>query len=231
MKHITILHLHGFASSVQSTKAQFFRRKFESLPQVDFHAIDFNPTPRDFEYMTITGMIDRLRQYVLDRDLGTARVIGSSLGGLVGLNYAHRFGNQRFVGQRFGGVDKMLLLAPALSWLSGGLTEGELGHWEKAGVAPVFHYAFEKETPLRYDLQVDGLRYLQPVPPPAPILIVHGRSDDSVPIANSRKYAAEFPDRVQLIEVDAGHNLNDHLPFIWDHARSFLLAEPQRREI
>ena len=225
MKHITILHLHGFASSARSTKAQFFRGKFEALPQLDFHAIDFNPTPRDFEYLTVTGMINRLRQYVLDHDLGTVCVIGSSLGGLIGLNYAHRFG-----GQRFGGVDKMLLLAPALSWLSGGLTEGELGHWEEAGVAPVFHYAFEKEIPLRHDLQVDGLRYLQPVPPPAPILIVHGRDDDSVPIANSRKYAAEFPDRVQLIEVDADHDLNDHLPFIWDRAWSFLLAGAHPRE-
>jgi len=220
MKHITILHLHGFASSAQSTKAQFFRGKFESLPQIDFHAIDFNPTPRDFEYMTVTGMINRLRQYVLGHDLGIVRVIGSSLGGLIGLNYAHRFV----------GVDKMLLLAPALSWLSGGLTGGELRHWEKAGVTPVFHYAFEEEIPLRYDLQVDGLHYLQPVPPPASILIVHGRDDESVPIDHSRKYAAEFPDRVHLIEVDADHDLNDHLPFIWDHVRSFLLAEPHRRE-
>ena len=116
MKRKTILHLHGFASSAHSTKAQFLREKVEAIPEVDFHAIDLNPTPRDFETMTVTGCINRLRQYVLDYRLGTVCVTASSMGALVGLNYAHRFG-----GHLFGGVEKMFLLAPALVWLSGGL--------------------------------------------------------------------------------------------------------------
>jgi len=201
MDRQTILFLHGFASSGQSTKAQYFREKFKALPQVEFHAIDFSPTPRDFEYMTVTGMINRLRQYVLDHRLENLSLIGSSLGGLIGLHYAHRFG----------GVEKMLLLAPGLSWLSGGLSEDELEQWKKAGVEPVFHYAFEQELPVRYDLHIDGLRYLEPIPPTVPITIIHGRNDDVVPIDNSREYAADFPDRVRLIEVNADHDLNSHL--------------------
>jgi pimeloyl-ACP methyl ester carboxylesterase len=210
----TILLLHGFASSAQSTKAQYLGPRLESYPDTEFHAIDFNPTAKDFETMTVTGMINRLRQYILDHHLDTIRIIGSSMGALVGLNYAHRFG----------GVEKMLLLAPALSWLSGGLAEGELAEWERHGTAPVFHYAFEREIPVRYDLQLDGLRYLKPVPPPAPIVIVHGRNDDVVPIDNSRRYAADFPQMVQVIEVDSDHRLNDRLPFIWEQVQSFLLA-------
>ncbi len=207
-----ILLLHGFASSGQSIKAQYFREKFKALPQVGFHAIDFNPTPKDFEYTTVTGMINRLRQYVLDHRLENLSLIGSSLGGLVGLHYAHRFG----------GVEKMLLLAPGLHWLSGGLSEAELEQWKKAGVAPVFHYGFERELPVRYDLHVDGLRYLEPIPPATPITIIHGRNDDVVPIDHSRKYAADFPDKVHLIEVNADHDLNDHLDFIWEYVQSFL---------
>jgi pimeloyl-ACP methyl ester carboxylesterase len=214
MEHKTVLLLHGFASSAQSTKAQYLGPRFKALPQVEFRALDLNPTPKDFEYMTVTGMINRLRQYVLDHRLGAVRIIGSSMGALVGLNYAHRFG----------GVEKMLLLAPALSWLSGGLTGEELAHWEKLGAVPVFHYAFEKEIPLRYDLQVDGLHYLQPVPPPAPMTIIHGVHDDTVPIDSSRQYAASFPDQVQLVEVDAEHTLNDQLPLIWGYVQSFLLT-------
>jgi fermentation-respiration switch protein FrsA (DUF1100 family) len=70
---------------------------------------------------------------------------------------------------------------------------------------------------------VDGLRYLEPVPPAAPTLIVHGRQDKTVPIADSRAYAADHPEVVRLIEVDADHDLNPHLDLIWEHVQSFLL--------
>ena len=209
----TILYLHGFASSGQSTKAQYFREKFTAFPQVEFHAPDFNPTPKDFEYVTTTGRINRLRQYVLDHALGDVSIIGSSYGGLIALHYAHRFG----------GVEKMLLLAPGLTWLSGGLSEKELEQWKQAGAAPVFHEAFGKEILIKYDLQIDGLRYLEPIPPPAPIIIIHGKDDRTVPIEPARAYAADFPDSVRLIEVDADHDLNGHLDFIWEYVHSFLL--------
>ena len=217
MEQKNILFLHGFASSGQSAKAQYFREKFKALPQVEFHAVDFNPTPRDFEYMTTTGLINRLRQYVLDHRMGKVSVIGSSYGGLIGLHYAHRFGE----------VEKMLLLAPGLRWLSGGLSEQELEHWEKTGAAPVFHFAFEKEIPLRYDLHLDGLGYLEPIPPASSIIIIHGHNDKTVPIEPSRAYAADFPDDVRLIEVDADHDLNGHLEFIWGHVKPFLLGIEQ----
>jgi hypothetical protein len=211
----TLLHLHGFLSSARSTKAQFFRERFAARPGVAFHAIDFSPTPRDFEYLTVTGMINRLRQSVLDRGLletGGGAIIGSSLGGLVAVHYAHRFG----------GVDRMILLAPGLKWLSGGLTEDEIRAWEEAGVAPIFHPAFEREVPLRFDLELDGRLYREPVAPAAPTLIVHGRRDETVPVAHSRAYAETFPDLVQLVEVDADHDLNAHLDMIWEEVTAFL---------
>ena len=209
----TVLYLHGFASSAYGTKAQFFREKFGPLPEVEFRALDFNPTPTDFEYLTITGMINRLRQYVFDHDLGSLGIIASSLGALVGLHYAHRFG----------GVERMLLLAPALAWRSHMLSGEDLRRWEEAGAAPVLHYAFEHEVGLRYDFHVDRDLYRQPVPPPAPITIIHGVNDDTVPIEGSRRYAAAFPNQVRLVEVDSDHRLNDRLPLIWAHCRSFLL--------
>jgi len=213
MEKKTIIFLHGFTSSGQSTKARYFREKFKAFPQVEFHAIDFNPTPKDLEYVTTTGRINRLRQYALDHHLGNVIIVGSSYGGLIALHYAHRFGE----------VEKMLLLAPGLFWLSGGLSEEELEQWEKAGAVPVFHDAFEEEIPVRYDLQVDGLRYLEPIPPAVPIIIIHGRDDKTVPIDHSRAYAADFPDSVHLIEVNADHDLNGYLELIWEYVQSFLL--------
>ena len=207
----TVLFLHGFASSGQGTKAQFFRKKFSALPQVDFHAFDFNPTPQDFEYMTLTGLINRLRQYLLDQRLASTEInfIASSMGALVGSNYAHRFGR----------VEKMLFLAPALYYAP--RLMGKVENWEQSGSAPVFHFAFEKEIPLRYDLDADGRRYTQPVPPAAPLTIIHGQHDEVVPVQHSRDYAASYPEKVRLLEVDSDHRLNDQLEFVWEQARSF----------
>jgi pimeloyl-ACP methyl ester carboxylesterase len=210
----TVLHLHGFASSGQGTKAQYFQSKFDPLSHVTFHAFEFNPTPKDFECMTITGLINRLRQYLLGQQPGNISFIGSSLGALVGLHYAHRFG----------GVEQMLLLAPALTYSTGKYTEAQLQQWQRECTINVAHYAFGREIPLRYDYHLDGLRYLEPVPPPAPMLIFHGRNDEVVPIENSRKYVASYPEQTQLVEVYSDHRLNDQLDLIWEHARSFLLG-------
>jgi pimeloyl-ACP methyl ester carboxylesterase len=80
-------------------------------------------------------------------------------------------------------------------------------------------------VPIRYDLHLDGLRYLEPVPPAAPAVIIHGRGDRTVPIAHSRAFAADYPDDVRLIEVQADHDLNQHLDLVWDTVQSFLLEE------
>jgi pimeloyl-ACP methyl ester carboxylesterase len=117
----------------------------------------------------------------------------------------------------------MLLLAPAVVWLSGALSEQELRQWQEAGAAPVFHLAFDREVSVRYDLPVDGLSYIEPVSPAAPAIIVHGREDCTVPIAHNPAYAAEYPDDVRLIEVQADHDLNQHLDLIWDTIQSSLL--------
>jgi len=213
MDNKTIFYLHGFASSGQGTKAQFFREKFEPFPEVEYHAFEFTPTPKDFEYMTITGSINRLRQYLLDHQHEKVSFIGSSLGGLIGLQYAHRYG----------GVEKLLLLAPALTHRAAGRSEAELQQWKSEGVMQVSHYAFQQEVSLRYDYRLDALQYTEPAPPPTPIMIIHGQNDDVVPIEYSRVYAASFPHQAQLIEVDSDHRLNDQLEFIWGQARSFLL--------
>lgn len=209
-----VVYLHGFLSSGMSTKAEFFRERFEDRADVAFHAIDFNPTPRDFETMTTTGQINRLRQFLLDRELADVGLIGSSFGGLIALRYAHRFG----------GVTRLLLLAPGLRWLSGGLSEEELARWETEGVVRLHHPAFDREVPVRYDLHEDGLRYVETVAPPAPMVIVHGRGDRTVPIADSRAYAEAYGDQVRLIEVEAGHDLNEHLGLVWEVVEGFLVG-------
>lgn len=207
-----LILLHGFASSGNSRKAQFLRLQCAARPDVTFHAFDFNPTPVDFEHMTITGMINRLRQFIVDRQMDDVLLIGSSMGALVALNYAHRFG----------GVRRMLLLAPALSYFSGSREEADV---DPEAVQMVEHYAFGGEIPLRRAIDVDGRFYRHAPPPPAPMVIIHGRFDDVIPIAHSQQYASQYPKDVTLLAVDADHPLNDRLDLMWRQVTDFLLGD------
>ena len=76
---------------------------------------------------------------------------------------------------------------------------------------------------LRSALDVDGRLYQISPPPPAPIHIIHGTQDEVVPVEDSRQYAARYP-QVQLTEVEAGHDINDHLNMVWEVVESFLLT-------
>ncbi len=207
--------LHGFASSSGSRKAQYFAERFDAMPRVDFRAFDFNPTPADFERMTISGMIHDLERVLEDRQLESVSLIGSSMGALVALHIA----------KRFQGVERMLLLAPALSYRALHMSARELERWKHKGELSVWHYGFEKDLPLNYAFHRDGLQYSRQIPPPVPITIVHGVRDETVPIELSRGYASKYPDQVQMYELDTDHRMNDRLDEIWEIARRVLLGE------
>ncbi len=205
-----LIFLHGFASSANSTKARYLAERSAGLPDVRFHLPDFNPTPKDFEFLTITGMVNRLRQYLIDHGVKTGDLIASSLGGLVALHYSHRFG----------GVGRLLLLAPVLSYDSLLFPGDMFRRWQTEGITEVSHYGFPGKVPLRYDFHLDGLRYAGQIPPTAPTLILHGKGDEIVPVQNSRDYVSQYPDMVKLVELDSDHGLLDQMDAIWEHVFS-----------
>jgi pimeloyl-ACP methyl ester carboxylesterase len=161
--------------------------------------------------MTITGHINRLRQHVTERQPGNVMLVGSSMGALVGLRYAHRFG----------GVERLLLLAPALFYKPP-VTGADMERWQTEGTIAVPHYAFRREVPLRYHYHVDGMQYRRPVPPPAPMTIIHGRHDQVIPLTWSQQYTADFRHSVRLLEVDDDHRLSGQLDVIWQQVESML---------
>ena len=211
MNFSTVILLHGFPSSGNSSKARYFQERFEGVQRAEFHSFDFNPSPRDFEYLTITGMINRLRQYILDHNLTNVRIIGSSMGALVGIHYSAWFGE----------VERMLLLAPSLSYAE--FEEEKRQDWEEEGIMQVVHFGFDLVLPLRYAMNVDGFQYQNPIAPSVPTMIVHGKRDDVVPIESSRAYTAAYPQVVELVEVDSNHRLKDQMDKIWEYVVSFLL--------
>lgn len=201
-----IVFLHGFATlgGLRGGRGRYFHEKFSGYPGIDFYAIDFNPTPKDFQYHTITGMIDRLRQFIIERGFEEINLLAMSQGANVALNYAHRYG----------GVKRLLLLAPELFY-DAYATEAELAAWAEAGNEPIFHYGFEQEILLNYGHHQDGLRYVSALPPPAPMVLIHGINDRAIPIERSRNYAEMYAEAVQLVAVESKHLLQDQDDEIW----------------
>ncbi len=206
---IQVIYLHGFASSAQNSKGLELYNKSETTNDVSFISFDFNPTENDFSNMTITGMINRLRQFILDREISNCYLIGSSLGGLVALHYT----------KQYGGIRKILLLAPALRQIFNQDENNDPIDFPNS--IPVFHYAFNKELPLFSSFIYDAKQYEMRIEPPVEIEIIHGVQDDVVPITESRKYAELYPEKVNLIEVNSGHRLADQVDLIWDQIFNF----------
>jgi pimeloyl-ACP methyl ester carboxylesterase len=203
-----VVYLHGFASSPQSSKAQFFRRKFEErglpikIPQLD---------QGNFEGLTITGQLAVVDQAVSGKPV---ILMGSSLGGYLAALYAARNPN----------AEKLVLLAPALEfprrWRERFSAE-ELALWKQRGSLTFFHYGYKTERPLGYGFVEDSVKYQNQPEFSQPALVLHGIRDSVVPAAVSRKYAARHPNIILRL-LESGHELTDVLEELWAETAMFL---------
>ena len=204
-----VVYLHGFASSPQSGKAQFFRRKFAAcgvpmeIPQLD---------QGRFEALTITGQLE-----VIERAAGQqpAILMGSSLGGYLAALYAARHPAQ---------IERLVLLAPAFQfprrWRER-YSDQEWERWRREGSAPVFHYGDGRERRLGYQFVEDAARYEDEPAFPQPALILHGVRDSVVPAGISSAYADRHPN-IKLILLESGHELTDVLEPMWVEVSDYL---------
>jgi pimeloyl-ACP methyl ester carboxylesterase len=204
-----IVYLHGFASSPQSSKAQFFRNRFAEagipieIPQLD---------AGDFEHLTITGQLA-----VVGRVMPATPVVlmGSSLGGYLASLYAARHPKK---------IEKLVLLAPAFQfprrWREL-YSKEEMEDWRKRGSVAIYHYGYKAERQLSYGLVEDAQGYENEPEFSQPALIFHGRRDPVVPVGLSEQFAARHPN-ISLMKFDSGHELTDVLDPMWNAVRDFL---------
>ena len=205
-----LVYLHGFASGPSSTKAQYFRRRFEEMG-IDMAIPDL--AEGDFERLTLTGQLAVIERVAAG---GSVSLIGSSMGGYLAALYAARHPEVR----------RVVLLAPAFRFAhrwAESLGEQTMAEWHAAGKLPMFHYGDGRTRELGYGLYEDGLRYEDYPDVRQPVLIFHGAQDDTVPPVYSSEFASARAN-VDLRIVDSGHELIDVLDALWPPIAVFLTA-------
>jgi acetyl esterase/lipase len=152
-------------------------------------------------YAALPGLLDELGVTTTSLTL-----TGHSAGGHLAL----------WLATQVGGIDRVVALAPvadldaaARDNLGDGATQALLG-------------GSPAEVPDAY-ASADPLRLLGSADPATPIMVLHGTSDDVVPVAQARALAARHP-RVELVELDCGHFEVIHPDTaVWPTVRAALL--------
>lgn len=238
------LYLHGFSSSPKSSKARYFQDRFGdrglSLTIPDLN-LDDRGQP-DFQHLTVSRQLRQLIRWIQstgaslqgqnegiqgqsenapDPTPEPIAVIGSSLGGLTAA----------WLAQRQEAIARLVLLAPAFgfpaAWIAATFADGG-AQWRQTGTTRVEHYGYGRSLPLDYEFVRDAQPYSgdrddprRGLTRPVPTLILHGRRDETIPIAQSWDYARSRP-WVELVELDSDHALADVLPELWARTSQFL---------
>lgn len=221
---LSVVYLHGFGSSPESQKAQMFRERLRPFG-IPFVCPNLNGP--DFFTVTVTRIIEQAAGHLADLGEGPVHLLGSSLGGFVALHLAeglaNRLGDRPRTTPR---IERIVMLAPALDFganVARRLGPEGLRRWRETNRLDVFHYGDRAVRPVSFALYEDTLRYDSYAVnrPDLPILIFHGRHDESVPPESSERFACSRPS-VTLRLLDDDHQLIRHLDVIWRETAAFL---------
>jgi pimeloyl-ACP methyl ester carboxylesterase len=188
-----IVYLHGFSSAPGGNKGSFTRRWAEGHG-IFFQAPDLNlPT---FETLTLTAQVEAV-EALLQGLPEPPVVIGSSLGGFITTAVAHRGAPIR----------SMILLAPAIHFARRRLTSPAWALYREQGEMEVHHHGAGRALRLGPELLRDLPNWLDDDQwrIAVPTVILHGRLDESVPLAESQAYLDRNPGALlHMLEDDHG---------------------------
>lgn len=228
-----ILYLHGFRSSQDGEKAEYFRRRAiaEGLGFCSFdfrgHGAsggslrDVTPSRNLQDIARVHAWLNARARELGEREAERSVILGSSMGGAAGLWFAAR--NPRK-------VSAALTIAPALDMkarLEAWAGEEGLAEWQRTGFR---HWADDLgEVDLGWSLMEDLGRYsmaelVERLEVPA--LLLQGRQDASVGWRGAVELAGRA--RPGLVDLhlfgDGDHRLLDHRERLWSLMHGFLTA-------
>ena len=199
------IYLHGFASSPQSRKAQYFLVRSPGMLLPDLNQDDFGT-------LTVSRQIEQIKELLTE----PSYIIGSSLGGLTAALLAEKYPEL---------VKKIVLLAPAFQFTKNWrirIGEELLQKWEETDTFPIYHYSYKREESLHYEFFRDAETFADyNFSNQTPTLILHGINDDTVPLKVSEDYA-QGKEWVKLVALDSDHSLGDRLPELFERTQQFL---------
>lgn len=216
---MSIVYLYGFASGPQSNKAQFFKEKFSSLG-VHFDIFDYVPNEESFSNLKTSSLLKNLHSY-LKLNYANEEIIlfGSSFGAFLSVWYVTKHPER---------IKKLILIAPGLRFSASFISETHginSSFWKKQGSINIFHYRYNREIPLNCTFYEDLVENPPPdfdkLEIPIPILILHGNSDNVVPIAWSKQFI-DYNRQVILHVLNGNHQLFDQKDTMWDLVKDFL---------
>lgn len=210
-KDYDYIYLHGFASTPNSGKAQYFKAKFSDIG-ISLYLPDLNQN--DFSNLTITRQLEQVQE-LIEQCTKPIILIGSSMGGVASAILAEN--NLK--------IKKLILLAPAFKisqlWQNG-ITVSQLEEWKTNGSSEIFHYGYEKKVPLGYQFYLDLFKHNDvSFSRQLPTLIFHGINDDVVPINLSQEYTKQNPNST-LISLEDDHSLQKDLNYLWNKSIQFI---------
>src|SRR5688572_23887241 len=217
---MTVLYLHGFASSAASTKAAYFKARFAEHG-IAMRTPDFNQP--EFSTLTVTRMVDQVLAEIEALPPGPVVLIGSSMGAFVALQATLK--GRLKPAPTSTTIARLVLLAPALDFgRRRDIALGDRTHeeWKASGFTNVFHYGYGRVIPVHYGLYADACGYeCENVMLEMPIQIFQGRNDTVVDPATVEQWAARRSN-VELHMVDDDHQLGSSLDYMWREVKSFL---------
>ena len=200
------LYLHGFGSGPKTAKGVALGQRLAgavisySIPDLEGGS---------FTDLTMDGIFARVEAALqaLPDDGKPAMLIGSSLGGYVAAHVAAQFSHSAT--SRVAGI---LLIAPAFGFTAHWaerLGAAGVAKWQQEGSLPFYHFAAERELPLGVGFYESCLALPElPAQSSVPVVIVHGRQDETVDHRRSTLYAAQR-EGVELHLIDGDHRLTE----------------------